>query len=177
MGIQVLQTPAGSNEAPGPLNLPPSFNRKKHAAKWVKEGPAVRAAAEREYLHGTNLTADGWEVWKDEEGKPHKVALQSGTHVLLCRSREVQDGVNAICGNVGKQRLSQERTGETIAGQIPTDPGLLSDDKLQKVIGKEEDSEGDVKMNPVPGVSNQRVETSTLQTVSTRRRLPRRESQ
>lgn len=172
MGIQVIQAPQGAvGETPGPLNLPVEFDRKKHAAKWVKEGPAVAAASEREWIPSTNLSADGWEVWRHPETKkPHKVALQSGTHVLLFRSRDVQDAVNAICGNIGKERLSNERKGETVAGATPNDPGMLSDDKLNKVMGMEESDEGDVDPNPVPGEnSGGRVTKSTVKLAGTRR--------
>ena len=172
MGIQIIKSPAGSgNETPGPLVLPVAFDRKKHAAKWVKEGPAVAAAAEREWIPSTQMTADGWEVWRDPQtNKPHKVALQSGAHVLLFRARVVQDAVNAICGNIGKERLSSERKGETVAGQAPSDPGLLSDDRLNAVMGVEEADEGDVKPNLVPSASESpRVTKSTLKTSGSRR--------
>lgn len=171
MGIQIISRPlAALGETPGPLNLPPDFDRKKYAAKWVKEGPAVAAAAERQWIPGTQATADGWEVWRNAENKPHKVALQVGTHVLLCRPRAVQDAVNAICGNVGKSRLSQERKGETVAGKPPEDPGMLNDDRIAKVAGKEELEEGDIQMNPVPDTEHpQRVETPALKTAGTKR--------
>lgn len=172
MGIQVITAPQGIvGETPGPLNLPPEFDRKKHSAKWVKEGPAVAAAAEREWIPSTRMTADGWEVWRHPETKkPHKVALQSGSHVLLFRSLVVQQAVNAICGNIGKERLSNERKGDTVAGAAPSDPGMLSDQSLNKVIGIEEVEEGDVNPNPVPGeTSGGRVTKSTLKTAGTRR--------
>lgn len=172
MGIKVIRMPKGAaGETPGPLNLPVAFDRKKFASKWVKEGPAVAAAAEREWIPSTNMTADGWDVWRDPEtNKPHKVALQSGPHVLLCRARVVQDAVNAICGNIGKERLSSERKGETVAGAAPSDSGMLSDDKLNKVMGMEEEDEGDVEPNPVPGdISAQRVTKSTLHAAGSRR--------
>lgn len=170
MALQIIQRPKGSGiETPGPLNLPVSFDRKKYAAKWVKEGPAVSAAAEREWIPGTDITADGWQVWRDgdtiADGKPCKVPLQSGVHVLLCRSRVVQDGVNAVCGNIGKERLKQERAGETTGGVPIEDPGLLSDDRIAKVTGAHEQLEpGDVIMNPVPEVEYSRIETPMLKT-------------
>jgi hypothetical protein len=170
MGIQLLSAPLGvGNEAPGPMNLPMAFDRKKSAAKWVKQGPAVDAAKEREWIAGTQLTADGWNVWKDGDGKPHTVSLQSGVYVLLHRSRAVQDAVNAICGNIGKERLKQERSGVTTGGVPVQDPGLLSDDRIAKVTGVRENlEEGDVEMNPVPDVERQRVESPKLKTVASR---------
>lgn len=174
MAIQLLAGPAGSHSAAGPMNLPPSFDKEKFAAKWVKEGPDVQAAAEREWILGTNLTADGWEVWKDAQGRPHKVALRSGTYIVLHRSAVVQKDVNAIYGNIGKERLMQEKSGQTTGGVPTTDPGLLSDDRIAKVTGVREDlGEGDVKLNPVGPVERQQIKSPVLQT-SIRSRLTRR---
>lgn len=172
MGIQFARVARGSSavEMPGPLQLPSDFDRQKYAAKWVKEGPAVAAAAEREWIPGTTATADGWEVWRSPNTKkPCKVALQKGRYVLLCRDLSVQTAVNAICGNVGKERLLQERAGETIAGQVPTDPGMLSDHQLTKALGREEEQDGDVKLNPVPDLDGEHVKSPVAQTVGSRR--------
>lgn len=159
MGIEILSVPRGTRQitSAGPLTLPVGFDHKKHAAKWVRVGPMVAAAAEREHLVGTeNVTADGWQVWKDGEnavaGKPYKVALASGEHVLLFRDKAVQEAVNAIYGNIGKERMSQERRGETTGGIPTSDSGMLNDDRLSRVIGKEPLEEGDVKLNKVPNV-------------------------
>lgn len=173
MGIQIHKSPGGQAVVPpGPLNLPESFDGKKYAAKWVKVGPAVQAAAEREWIPGTSATADGWLVWRDSSNKPHKVALQSGIYVLLCRSLQVQKAVNAICGNVGKQRMLQERAGETLGtlgGEVPEDPGMLSDERLNKVLGREETEDGAVIMNPVPEMEGSRVTPPAATTVASRR--------
>lgn len=169
MGIQVIQGPGVAlGETPGPLNLPAGFDRKKWAAKWVKQGPSVEAAAEREWIPGTKVTADGWQVWRDSQKKPHVVALQSGKHVLLCRPKVVQEAVNAICGNLGKSRLQAERKGETIMGAAPKDAGMLSDDRITKATGQREElEEGDIQMNPVPDTEDSaRVETPALKVVS-----------
>lgn len=177
MAIEIISKPLRDlGETPGPLTLPVAFDRKKFAAKWVLEGPAVDAAAERQYIPGTHMTADGWDVWRSPEGKPHKVALQSGVHVLLCRSKKVQDAVNAICGNVGKSRLSQERTGETVAGEQPTDPGILNDARIAQVEGGERLEEGDIRPNPVEsGEDSRRVTAPTLKTKSSTVRIRRRQ--
>lgn len=168
MAIELMSGPLGqAYETVGPLTLPASFDRKLYAAKWVKKGPAVAAAAEREWIPGTRLSADGWLVWKDGEtpttGKPYTVHLSSGEHVLLFRLREIQDAVNAICGNIGKERLLQEKRGETTGGVPIADPGMLSDDRLTKVIGKEELGDGEVTMNKIPNVGRQRVEVPPLE--------------
>lgn len=172
MAIEVIRRPRGSSaiEMPGPLNLPPDFDRTKYAAKWVKVGPAVAANAERQWIPGTSATADGWEVWRSPKTKkPCKVALGNGTHVLLCRDASVQKAVNAICGNIGKERLLQERAGETIAGEVPSDPGMLTDHQLQKIYGREEEADGDVKLNPVPDTDERHVKPPVARTVNTRR--------
>lgn len=172
MGIQVIQQPLGSatNEMPGPLQIPQGFDRKKYAAKWVKVGPEVQAAAEREWIPGTKMTADGWEVWRDPKTKkPQKVALMKGTYVLLFRDLVTQKAVNAICGNLGKERLLQERSGETVAGVVPNDPGMLNDDTLTKVLGREEEADGAVSMNPVPETDGGHVHSPVVKTVGSRR--------
>lgn len=176
MAIKLISAPRNGtqNEAIGPLPIPHEFDRTKFAAMWAKEGPDVEALAADQWIPGTQLTADGWLPWKNPEGRLHVVSLKSGKYVLLHRSKAVQEGVNAICGNVGKERLLQEKHGETTGGVPVNDPGMLSDDRLTKVIGKEDgDSDGDVKMNPVPGVERQRIETPALRTSSTRRLVRR----
>lgn len=175
MPIIMHKSPTGAGPIqPGPLMLPPWFDSKKYAAKWVKVGPAVQAAAEREWIPGTSLTADGWIVARDSSKKPCKVSLQSGIHVLLCRDAAVQKAVNAICGNVGKQRMLQERAGETLAtlgGEVGEDPGMLSDERLSKVLGRERDAEDDgaVIMNPVPELDGSRVTPPAATTITSRR--------
>lgn len=169
MAIQIHKEPIGYNMAAGPLTPPKEFNFRIHAAKWVKEGQEVEAAGSREYLLGSQYTADGWQVWKDKEGRPFKIPLKSGTYILLHRDRAVQDAVNAIYGNVGKKRLMEERqqapqvTPEGVPSQV------LDDATLARVIGKDESSEwgeGDVNLNRIPSVeaSSQRVGKPRLKT-------------
>jgi hypothetical protein len=160
MGIQILNVPQIKKQTgAGPLTLPAGFNHELHAAKWVKNGPDVLASKEREHIIGTeNVTADGWQVWKDGAnavtGKPYTVHLAKGEHILLFRSRAVQDAANAIYGNIGKERMMTERRGET-AGGIPVNaPGILGDSLLSRVIGHDSNTEdgGDVTLNKVPDV-------------------------
>jgi hypothetical protein len=160
MGIQILSTPKNASPiTAGPFTLPEDFDQKKFAAKWVKCGQQAAAAENREYIPGTTLTADGWKVWQGMAKKPHKIPLATGEHVLLCRPRDVQDDVNAICGNVGKERLLQEKRGETTGGVPLNDPGMLSDDKIAKVEGRNAlDGDGDVVFNVVKTV-DRRVTT------------------
>lgn len=158
MAIEVITGPAGSSpQGAGQFTLPPNFDTRKFAAKWVLKGNEVSAAAEREYIIGTNLTADGWAVWKDGEdgngvkGKPHTAHVKKGEHILLFRPRSIQNAVNAIYGNVGKQRMMAEKKGHTIGGESVRDSGLLGEEKIAKVLGSEglQGEEGDVQLNPV----------------------------
>lgn len=174
MGIQITQAPLGrAATPPGPLQLPEWFDVDKYAAKWVKVGPAVAAAAEREWIPGTQATADGWIVARHPKEKtPCKVSLQSGIHVLLCRPIAVQRAVNAICGNVGKQRMLQERAGETLGalgGEVTEDPGMLSDERLSKVLGRDDLEDGAVVMNPIPEIDGSRVTPPAATTIASRR--------
>lgn len=171
MAIEILEFPRGTGaDLGGPLALPQGFDTKAHAAGWFKEGPSAEAATQRQFLTGTQrVTADGYVVWKDSpgdptKGKPYKVTLQSGVYVLMYRPRDIQNAVNAIFGNVGKEMLAQERRGETLGG-IPVQPGMLNEERLAKTIGREalSDEEGDVKMNPVPNVYDSRVEKSVVE--------------
>jgi hypothetical protein len=165
MAIEFLPKSESSVKGAGPFTLPANFDTKQHAAKWVKKGPAVQAAAEREYILGTRMTADGWAVWKDG-GKPHTITITSGEHILLFRPKAIQDAVNAIYGNVGKERMMSEKKGHTVAGEAKADPGLLGEDTLTKQLGGEgvADEDGDVKLNKVD--FGERVEQPELQTAS-----------
>lgn len=171
MAIELISGPAGAGiQGAGQFTLPVNFDQSEHAAKWVKKGNAVNAAAEREYIVGTRMTADGWAIWKDgataTTGKPHTVHVASGEYILLFRPKSIQNAVNAIYGNVGKERMMSEKKGEQMAGAAVNDPGMLGEDKLARVIGSEglAGEDGDVKLNPVD--FGQRVQAPELQTAS-----------
>jgi len=173
MAIEILEPSLfGGAEAAGQFTLPSNFDATRFAAKWVKVGNAVAAAQQREHLVGTRLTADGWTVWKDGDsptsGKPHKVHVASGEHVLLFRPRPIQEAVNAIYGNVGKERMLSEKKGETTGGVPINDPGMLSEATLNRALGSEglPEEDGDVKFNRVEEVSRH-VGTSVLETAET----------
>lgn len=164
MGIQIEEAPKGRRtveQHAGQFNLPPDFDQKKFAAYWVEDGPAVQEASQREWIAGAGqMTADGWEVWKDKDKKPRKVVSGKKTYVLLHRAKEVQNSVNAIYGNVGKLRAKAEKREGPDGAKI--DPGILGDDRLQRIMGQSEvDHEGEVVLNKVSDV--QRVETSAAE--------------
>jgi hypothetical protein len=170
MAIELIQVPLGARasnvRAAGIFSLPQEFDIKQYASKWAKTGQDAASAQEREHLVGSNLTADGWEVWKrgGSSGKPLIVHAQSGDYVLLCRRREIQDSVNAIYGNIGKERMMAEKRGETTGGVPVQDPGQLGDERLAQVIGRDAvtQEEGQIILNPVSDVK--RVTVPTLMT-------------
>lgn len=149
MAIEILKVHEGDTGA-GLFNLPMSFDRKRYAACWKKVGQEVTAAQQREVIASLGLTADGWEVFKDN-GKICKVATKKdGEYVLMFRPREIQDAVNALYGNESKRRLLVEKRGETIGGKPVEDPGLLNERVLEQSIGKEgQDLDGEVSLNKV----------------------------
>jgi hypothetical protein len=165
MAIEMVKQPQGFVDA-GLFNLPPCFKPARWAAKWVREGAGVLHAEQRESLAGFPATADGWVVYKREGGKICKVATQKdGNYILMYRPREVQDGVNAIYGNMGKQRMLAEKQGETVGG-ISKQEGMLGESDLAQVEPHNlADDAGTVTLNQVPGLAQSRV-TATAMSVA-----------
>lgn len=131
-GISIVTAPASEPNA-GVFNLPKDFDRNTHASLWAKQGAEVEARQQREYLEGSNFSAEGWEVWKDKKDKICTVATRKGdVYVLMFRKRVVQDNVNAIYGDVSKRRIIAEHAGETVGGQALQDTGLLTNQTLNR---------------------------------------------
>lgn len=145
MAIQLLEKAQGQSDA-GMFNLPPAFDTKRYAAEWVEEG-SVEMKRQRQVLIQVGATADGWEVWKEgADRKPVKVKVSGGrSFTLMCRPRLIQDQVNALYGNVSKKFINREVTGETVAGNAPQDPGILTEERL-----KEARSEGGMDDSTIP---------------------------
>lgn len=137
MGIEILKTPQGASDA-GMFNLPPTFDTQKYAAEWVEESQ-VAYKKQRQNLPGCNATADGWEIWKNDKMDAPTIVSGSGNKkfVLMCRSAKVQKDVNALYGNVSKKKINEEVKGVTAAGAALQDPGMLSEPRLQQVMGKD----------------------------------------
>lgn len=163
MGIQILQQPESEVDA-GIFNLPNEFDREAYASRWVAMGNAVEKAKERQPLIGTRLTADGWQVFT-EKGKPVKRSTdKGGEFVLMFRPREVQDAVNAIYGNVGKERMIMHKKGESTSGGVPLTPGLLTEEQVARQTGERvSEEDGGVKFNPIPIIDGT-LEVAPLQT-------------
>lgn len=149
MAIQILKTPPGGGADAGLFNLPPTFDRLKHAAEWVEEGQ-VAMKEQRQILPQANMTADGWTIWKEKEGgEPTKVRVSGGrTFVLMCRPAAIQAEVNAIFGDVSKRVLKREIQGETVDGASIQDSGILTEERLRRELGGDMSSGGgDVTLN------------------------------
>lgn len=137
MAIEAIKVPEGAVNA-GMFNLPPAFDTKKFAASWVDEGQ-VEQKQQRETLVGTQLSADGWKVWKkdakDDATKVH--GSNKKIYILMCRPRKIQDQVNAIYGDVSKKAFNREVAGETAAGEALQDSGILTEQRLKRVVAGE----------------------------------------
>ena len=156
----------------GVFTLPLQFSSTEFAAEWVKKGADVDAKRAVQPILGTNLGSVGWEPWLYPDGKlkgrPAEVTVKNGSYILMCRPRKAQDDVNAIYGNVSKQHLVREQSGETIAGQQPTDSGMLNDQRIKEATGITEFGGEDpkVQFNPVR-VQKSQVEAPPIATVET----------
>lgn len=116
----------------GELHLPSSFDVRRFAVKWAKMGTGVERSRQEEILT-PKLKAAGWTVWKDP--KTHRncrKTLSTGVHLLLCRKKELQDTINAVYGNTSRERLMNEQQGITANGDVPHDPGVLTNQYLNQ---------------------------------------------
>lgn len=164
MPIEIIQQPMSDAPA-GMFELPTGFDRKKYAAKWVLMGASVAKAQGREQLLGTRLSADGWSVYQEDRKPVKRTTEKSGEYILMFRSREEQDAVNAVYGNVGKERMIHQKKGQIKTSGGVDMSGQLSDEQLQRAIPNDRSMEedGEVKMNPI-SVGSGQVEVAPLQT-------------
>ncbi len=167
MPIEMLRGPASSQTA-GMFSLPTCFKTEKFAAQWSKVGPDADKAMEKQHIIGTNLTADGWQIYRDKDKKPVKRASQNGDYVLMFRPKEIQNAVNAIYGNVGYERMVQEKKGETVGGVPVSDFGMLNEAAIVKATGENlSEQDRGVVMNPVPKeLIASHVEVAPLETAA-----------
>jgi len=150
MGLEIIEKPLSEPDA-GQFNLPPSFDRSALAAKWVQKGREVEQARVRQTLIGEpNVSADGWDVFK-VDGKPYTTVTAKAEWVLMSRSREVQDSVNAVYGNVGTKRMLAEKQTGAVSKSETRATGMLSDDALtQAGLREHRDEQNDgPRLNPV----------------------------
>lgn len=153
MALEIIEKPATEPDM-GMFNLPPEFDREKYAAKWVKKGHEVEAARQRQTLIGAgNVSADGWQVYKPAKGGLHTANTQKGEYVLMFRDKAVQEQVNAVYGNVGKQRMMAEKSKAAASRGETGATGMLSDEQLRAAGYRDDlarsEQEGEVVLNPV----------------------------
>lgn len=153
-GIRDLGQHAIANRSK--LLKPKEFDARQYVAKWAPEGAMCEAAQEPQILiPGQGYVVDGWTVWTypkghKEAGKPCIRPLGSGKLVLMFRPKILQAAVNAIHGNLSKERTIAEQQGRTVQGQtVPI--GLLSEQKLRG-YDPGADAEGDIpyRWNQIP---------------------------
>jgi hypothetical protein len=160
MAIEILKREQAVTDS-GLFNLPPSFDKQKLAAHWAEESN-VDTMRLRQPVVGAGATADGWEVWKSEgsKGAPVKVKTGNGrTYVLMCRSRHVQDQVNALYGNLSKRFINKEVRGETAAGEAVQDPGILTEERLRQQGGGSLSEESILPLNQVSDEPSAAIKT------------------
>lgn len=160
MAIEFLSREQAITDS-GLFNLPPTFDTKRWAAQWTEER-SVEAMKMRQPILGAGASADGWEVWKPEgaKGQPIKVTSVNGrTYVLMCRPRHVQDQVNALYGNLSKKFINKEIKGETVAGDINQDPGMLTEERLKQQGGGSLSEESILPLNKVADEPSAAIKT------------------
>lgn len=141
-----------SAAAQSKLRKPPEFDEKKFVAKWIKvsqHGSEVEKAKAPERLG--RFEVDGWQVWKNR-GKPHFRALADGRYILMFRPKEHQAAVNAIAGNISRERIVDKYDGR---GE---QPGMINRGVLDDVR-REDNPEAPATYN-LNEVRPRRAETS-----------------
>lgn len=167
MGLQFVEMPASEPDA-GMFNLPPEFDRKQHAAHWVKKGPDVQRMAQRQPVVGAQgVTSDGWQVWKDSKGRQAAVTTsKSGEYILMFRPKLVQDQENALYGNVSKGRMLREKHAAASARQETRAdaPGMLTSEQLREARMSDSEADGDdgIKMNAIGEIARATVPTQEV---------------
>lgn len=140
MAIETIKTPHQTADA-GIFNLPPEFDTTQFASEWVEKGQ-VNFKQQRQVLAGTKYTADGWSVWKKESKDRPTVVTGSNSkeYVLMCRPTVIQKQVNAIFGNVSKQKINQEIQGAVTARSegAANDPGIIPEERLKTILPGED---------------------------------------
>jgi len=155
--------PSDENQNAGQFALPANFDKNRFASKFVKIGNEVRAAEARQSLVGTGYTADGWAVWKNDAGEYHSVTVADGTYVLMFRPIDIQQGVDKVFGDLSRKRMLSEKRGETIDGKPVKDTGMLTEDRLTRILGSEGVDDGQSSVfSGIPTARNLTAEDKPL---------------
>ncbi len=156
MGIEFITDPTKRNShsgSAGRFNLPAGFDSKKWAAEWVRANE-VPAKMQRQALVGIPATADGWTVYHGENGAATRQFVvedpKQGKFILMVRPRAVQEAVNSLYGNLGKERTRMEQEGKTAAGEPLQDRGMVTEERLRHLGLAEEPVEVNPQLAPTP---------------------------
>lgn len=134
-----------NNAIGGRFVLPREFDSKKYASAFYAEGNECSSMTEPQPVLGTRYVAPGWKTWLYPKGhtkadKPHKVGSlekEGQTMVLMYRDIAIQKQVSEAYGEVSRIALVREIRGETISADDGKSGGMISEEKLAKVLGSE----------------------------------------
>ena len=151
MAIEMLKGPDTSRAgSAGKFDLPLDFDTKAHAAEWVNKKD-VEGMRGRQRLMGIPATADGWTVWKDKNGKICEVDTREGKWTLMYRPKVIQQAVNVLYGNLGKENARFEQEGASVAGSALQDPGMLPEKRLRGLgLAPDELERNEAQFQPTP---------------------------
>lgn len=169
-------TSLSSAESSRPLvgsrfSLPPSFDTRKFASKWVADGPAVEEAKQDQIIASANVKAVGWAVFqgvnleaaKGDDAESAKKApklapvtrvVGAKRFVLMFRPIALQQAINRLYANESRDRLNGELLGDTAQVNETGDPGILTNHDLQKMQRSYDGDDMPVALPRVRGESN-----------------------
>lgn len=153
-GLTALEAGHTQNTLAGSkFALPPGFDSKKWASKWVEQGPNVIEAQQSTVLQSAGVVAEGWQIYKElktpkvvetpiVEGEelpladakktprpalvPVTRAVGKAIFVLMCRPKQLQQVVNIIHANESREMVQREVGGHTNASNPANDEGILT---------------------------------------------------
>lgn len=150
-GIREIDQHAIVNQSQ--LLLPDEFDQKTHSAKWAFVGASADKARLPQHL-APGYIVDGWEIWKDGKGQPCIRPLGKQQAILMFRPKTLQKAVNAVYGNISRERTIAEQEGRTVQGQF-VQQGMLTDEVLRRCdpSGNAESSVARYKFNEIPAAA------------------------
>lgn len=152
-----------SRNAGSKLALPAGFDYNKFASKWVEDGHAIEEAKQPTFLPSENLSAQGWQLYRqvqapsaaeiladaklpeDKRKKPIMVpvtrVLGGKVWVLMFRPKALQRALNVIYANQSRELVTKELRGESALANETGDPGILTNADMKQFsrVADEED--------------------------------------
>lgn len=173
-GVRDLEQLGVANQSS--LLVPEEFDTKKYVGKWAFVGSSAERARQPQRIQGTTHAVDGWEVFKypknhaDESLRdtPCIRPLGGKQAILLFRPKVLQRAVNAIHGNISRERMIAEHEGETISGQPVHDGSMLNSKRLRGYDPSEEAQGPNYGFNQIPALKKPTAGRSARTTTKTR---------